>query len=284
MKQFKLSVLGAIEDDIKDGLLHTIVEGFIVTLIILNAVAVILELLIGSSIYFDIFETGSIIIFTIEYILRIWTSDIMYPSKNKFISIIRFILSPMGLIDLFSILPFYASRIFFGVDTRIIRVLRLMRLLRLLKLTRHLESIKLLKTVVHKKKYELFVTVFIVFLFLIISSTLMYEIEHDAQPDKFPNILSAFWWSIATLTTIGYGDVYPVTSVGRLISAIISLVGIGFIALPTGIISSGFIDEFRNAGKEEKEEKDKKDEKNEKENELNEKYSYCPHCGKRLNH
>lgn len=272
MKQLKHTVLGAIEDDIKDGLLHTIVESFIVTLIILNAIAVILELLIGPTIYFQIFETASIIIFTIEYLLRIWTSDIMYPSKNKFISITRFVLSPIGLIDLLSILPFYISTLFLGVDTRIIRVLRLMRLLRLLKLTRHLESIKLLKTVVRKKKYELFVTFFIVFLFLIISSTLMYEIEHDAQPDKFPNVLSAFWWSIATLTTIGYGDVYPITSVGRLLSALISLVGIGFIALPTGIISSGFIDEFRNTSKEEEVSENK------------EEYSYCPHCGKKLDH
>jgi voltage-gated potassium channel len=272
MKHFRNSVFEVIEDDIRESLLHTIVEGFIVTLIILNAVAVILELLIGSSVYFNIFETASIIIFTVEYILRIWTADIKYPSRNKLISIVRFIFSPMGLVDLLSILPFYTSKIFLGVDARIVRILRLMRLLRLLKLTRHLDSIRLVKTVVYKKKHELFVTAFIVFLLLIISSTLMYEIEHDAQPDKFPNVLSAFWWSIATLTTIGYGDVYPITSLGKVISAMISLIGIGFIALPTGIISSGFIDEFRDAykAKEEKEEE--------------EEYSYCPHCGKILDH
>jgi voltage-gated potassium channel len=123
--------------------------------------------------------------------------------------------------------------------------------------------------VVYKCRHELVITGFFAFLLLMISSILMFEIEHDAQPDKFPNIFSAFWWAIATLTTIGYGDVYPVTDAGRALSAVIALIGIGFIALPTGIVSSGFIEEFRS--------------RNEKPS-TEEKYIYCPHCGKKIEH
>jgi voltage-gated potassium channel len=145
-------------------------------------------------------------------------------------------------------------------------VLRLLRLLRILKLTRFLDSFIVIKNVIKKRRYELLITGFIAFMVITIASTLMYELEHNAQPDKFPDIISAFWWAIATLTTIGYGDVYPITGAGKFIGAVISITGIGLIALPTGILSTSFIEEFRN-----RREAGKSDAR-----------KVCPHCGKPL--
>jgi voltage-gated potassium channel len=96
--------------------------------------------------------------------------------------------------------------------------------------------------VLREKKEVLFLTLFMTFLLLLVAASLMYEVENEAQPDKFPDIFSSFWWAVATLTTVGYGDVYPVTAMGKLLSGIIAILGIGLVALPTGIIGSGFIE------------------------------------------
>ena len=147
-------------------------------------------------------------------------------------------------------------------DLRFLRILRLSRFLRILKVNRYTNSLKLIWSVIKEKKSELIVTGFATLLLLIIASFIMYNIEGEKQPDVFPNILASFWWAIATLTTVGYGDVYPITGLGKFISGLIALMGIGLVALPTGIISSGFIKRL---------EKQKKDEE-----------IICPHCGKRI--
>tara|TARA_B100000809_G_C14954968_1_gene465243 strand:- start:101 stop:622 length:522 start_codon:yes stop_codon:yes gene_type:complete len=146
-------------------------------------------------------------------------------------------LSTSGIIDLLAILPFYLPFIL-PFD---LRMLRLFRLLRVLKLSRYSKSLKTISNVLKDTKSELVITIFIAFIFLILSSTLMYYFEHEAQPDKFANVGESLWWAVATLTTVGYGDIYPVTGLGKFMSGIIALIGIGFIALPTGIISSAFI-------------------------------------------
>ena len=173
----------------------------------------------------------------------------------------------MAIIDLMAILPFYLP-LLLPVDLRFLRILRLTRLLRLLKVQRYSKSLQLIGIVLKKKKEELIVTVFVTFILMVFASTLMYYLESDVQPDQFPNIISAFWWAIATLTTIGYGDVYPVTGWGRLLSGIIALLGIGLVALPTGILSSGFIEELSR--------------QKSKDIEKSEQYKYCPYCGKRI--
>ena len=221
---------------------------FIYGLIILNVFAIIL----GSykeirSNYEDLlyyFEIFSVIIFTVEYILRFWTTDLEYDNGSPFINKIKFVFSFYGLIDLFAILPFYLPLIF-PFDLRVIRILRLFRLLRIFKLGRLSKSMKLIANVLKDTKSELFITFFVAFILLVLSSTLMYYFENDAQPDKFDNIGDALWWAVATLTTVGYGDVYPITGIGKLLSAIIALIGIGFVALPTGILSSAFIERIQ---------------------------------------
>ncbi len=235
------------------------------TLIVLNVVAIILESVPEIHRQFNSFLLGfeifSVVVFTIEYLLRIYISDITHPAPTRLKSARKFIFSAFGIIDLLAILPFYLPFIV-RIDLRFLRILRLLRFMRILKITRYNKSLYLIWSVIKEKRSELTMTGFLALLILVIASFLMYYIEGDTQPDEFPNVLAAFWWAIATLTTVGYGDVVPVTGLGKFISGIIAILGIGIIALPTGIISSGFKDRL-----------DRKRRRRKK----------CPHCGKHLN-
>ena len=245
-----------------------IFDYFIIVLIILNVLAIFLESF--QNIYKEfssqlkIFEIISIIIFTIEYILRLWTAELKITKKNFFISRIIYILTPMALIDLFAILPFYLPLII-SFDLRFLRILRLVRIFRLFKIQRYSKSLNIISKVLKDKKEDLIVTIFVTFLLILIASTMMYYLEHDVQPENFPNIFYSFWWAVATLTTVGYGDIYPLTGWGKFLSGIIALLGIGLVALPTGIISSGFIEQLG------------KQKESKKYNEFN-----CPHCKKKI--
>lgn len=242
------------------------VEYFISGLIIINMVAIVLEsyheVYVVYANYFSILEWFSIIVFSIEYLIRIWIADKIYTNVSPTRARLKYISSFMGLIDLVAILPFFLPYLI-KIDLRILRTLRLFRLLRLLKLKRYFKSLGIIKSVIVKTKGEIIVTVFLVFILLVLASTLMYNIEKNAQPEAFKNIGQAMWWAVATLTTVGYGDIYPITGIGKVLSAFIALLGIGIVALPTGIISSAYIEEIRNLrGQKEK--------------------CHCPHCGNEL--
>ncbi|NVJ89137.1 MAG: ion transporter [Flavobacteriaceae bacterium] len=222
---------------------------FIYGLIILNVIVLIFESYedyrTSFSNFFYYFEVVSVIIFTIEYILRLWSSDLDKKVKgSSFIKRIKFAISTFGLIDLVAILPFYLPLIL-TVDLRVIRILRLFRLLRIFKLGRYSKSLKTIAEVLRSTKSELAITGIVAFIFLVLSSTIMFYFEHEAQPDKFASIGHSFWWAVATLTTVGYGDVFPITTMGKFMSGIIAIIGIGFIALPTGIISSAFMERIQ---------------------------------------
>jgi len=235
---------------------------FIMTLIALNVIAVILEtvesLAQQFTSFFWTFEVVSVIIFTVEYILRLWVCTENKKYKHSIIGRIRFAFTVLPMIDLLAILPFYIPMII-PVDLRFLRAIRLIRLFRLFKVGRYSRSVKLLGSVLRSKKEELVVTVFAVFILLICASSVMYLVEKQAQPDNFSSIPAAMWWGVATLTTVGYGDVYPITTIGKIAGAVIALLGIGLFALPTGILASGLIVAIQ------KKDKDKK---------------RCPHCGK----
>ena len=259
----KSSVYIYLDDKNKTHKGNTFVSYFIFGMIVINIFALFLESY--KSIYtenksaFYYIELISIIIFSIEYLLRVWTAPLAHPKVSPTKARVKYISSFMGLVDLIAIVPFYLP-FFFKIDLRIVRVLRLFRLLRILKLTRYHSSINLIKTVVSKTKSDILSTLFIVLILLILSSTLMYYIENEAQPEQFTNIGQSFWWAIATLTTVGYGDIYPVTGLGKILSSVIALLGIGIVALPTGIISSAYIQEVQSK----------------------EEICNCPHCGKEL--
>ena len=153
---------------------------------------------------------------------------------------LKYLVSPMAIIDLLAILPFYLP-MFVLVDLRFLRMFRISRLLRIFKLNRYTEALSLILDVVKAKKDELLAALFVMGFMIMISSTMIYYFETDVQPDVFPNIIASFWWSIATLTSVGYGDIYPITTMGKIFAGIIAILGIGLVALPTGIISSGFI-------------------------------------------
>lgn len=252
------------------------VNTFIMGLIILSVIAIIMSSYeplrerFGTALY--IFELVTIVIFSLEYLLRIWTADLKYPGVSKFMARWKFITSAMGLIDLLAILPFYLP-FFIAFDLRFIRLLRILRLLRVLKLRRHSKALVIIVNVFSEKRSELSISLFVTFILLLISSSVMYNLEHEAQPDKFPDIISTFWWAIATLTTVGYGDVFPVTPLGKFFGGIIALLGIGMVALPTGIISAAFIEGLE-------EEKKKAEEEKRAQNPAG--HNYCPCCGQAL--
>ena len=151
-------------------------------------------------------------------------------------------LSPMAMVDFLAILPFYLG-IFIdasSVDARFIRGIRLFRLFRLFKIGRYSQSISQLVGVFARKKEELAITFFAVVMLLILASSVIYLVEHKAQPEQFSSIPAAMWWGVATLTTVGYGDIYPITGLGKFCGAVIALLGVGIVALPAGIIASGF--------------------------------------------
>jgi voltage-gated potassium channel len=219
---------------------------FIGGFIILNVVGVILEtepgLFARFHTVFTTFERVSLGVFTVEYALRLWscTADPRYahPVGGR----LRWAVSFMGVVDLLSFAPGYLPGV---VDTRSLRILRMFRLLRIFKLGRYADSVSSIGRVLRSKKEELVIAVLTVASILLIAATLMYFVENAAQPDKFGSIPATMWWAIITLTTVGYGDVYPITPVGKLLGAIIAVLGVGMVALPAGILASGFADEIR---------------------------------------
>lgn len=215
----------------------------IMILIALSIISIILESF--ESIYdrfhplFQVFEVVTVIVFSIEYLLRIWTAELLFPESKH--PRLKYIFSFMAIIDLLAILPFYLP--FISADLRFLRMMRLFRLFRLLrvfKLGRYFDALQVIVKVIKTSWPQLIMSIVICFFVMLFSAIVMYTVENPVQPEQFPNVISALWWAVCTLTTVGYGDVYPLTAIGKFFASVISLVGIGIIAIPTGIIAAGF--------------------------------------------
>ena len=234
---------------------------FIISLISVNVLIVIIEteesVLDQYGYFFTPFEIFSVLVFTVEYASRIIACKLNPKYQNTKYARLRFLFTPMMLVDLAAILPFFLP--FVITDMRFIRIIRLLRLFRLFKLARYSEPMQTLGEVFKAKAGDLAVAFFILFIVLIFASSLMYHAEREAQPENFSSIPVAMWWGIITLTTIGYGDVYPVTIAGKIVGAGVAVLGIAVYAIPTGIMASAFTEELR---------KKRQRKKN------------CPHCGK----
>jgi voltage-gated potassium channel len=234
-------------------------------LIVLNVAAVILETVPGLGeryrTAFSAFEVVSIVVFSLEYLVRLWGAVEEPGYERPVLGRLRCALRPLTLIDLLSVLPFYLA--FVGLDLRYLRALRLLRLVRIAKLTRYSRSLQLMRQVVVKRRGELLGTAALMLLLLIVSACALYAAEREAQPESFSSIPAAMWWSITTLTTVGYGDVTPVTAIGKVLAAVVAVVGIGLFALPTGVLGAGFIAELS------------------EQNDAREP-ACCPHCGRDL--
>lgn len=248
LHRIKLKIYDVLVDVEADKPLERRVALALMLLIVANGVAVILEtvkyLEERYSGIFYAFELFSVAIFSGEYLLRLWVADADPKYKSPIKGRLRYLLSPMALIDLAAILPFFLP-LAVTLDLRVLRLLRLFRLFRLFKMTRYVQSLRAFHRVFASKKEELLITALMIFVFLIAASTAMYALENEAQPDKFSSIPETLWWGVVTLTTIGYGDMYPVTPIGKVVGGVIAVLGIGLFALPAGILASGFSEELR---------------------------------------
>jgi len=219
---------------------------FVVAMIVLSAVSVILETVAElheryeSAFY--AFEFFTVAVFSIEYALRLWSCVTDPRFKGPLWGRVKFVLSPMSLVDLAAILPFYLA---WSIDLRFLRALRLLRLARILKLGRYSESLDLVADVIRDKKQDMIATSSGAVVLLVISSSLMYFAENAAQPKVFSSIPAALWWGVTTLTTVGYGDIYPVTLLGKILAGLTAIVGVGLFALPAAILASGFMTEVQ---------------------------------------
>lgn len=248
------------------GRLGRTVTSVIVFLILANVLTVIIESHTspGDSVTLPlaIFEACSVIIFSIEYVFRVWSCVEDPRFANRF-GRIRFCLTFASLVDIAAILPFYVS---VGViaDARVLRSLRLLRFFRVFKLGRYARSLRMLGEVFSDRFPDLVSSILVICVLLIFSSSMMYFAEHEVQPDRFPNITESMWWGIATLSTVGYGDVTPITGAGKFVAGLVSLLGIGVFALPAGILASGYAEAL---------ERVRKPLSNDTE-------TPCPHCGR----
>lgn len=235
------------------------INGALMALICLNILAMILESVdsIGSAYrsWFEAFDLFSVGVFSAEYLLRVWSCVESSRYAGTFTGRLRYLCSPMAIIDLLAIAPFYLPMI--GIDLRIVRMLRFFRMFRAFKLFRYSKTLLHFQRILRDKREELSLSLMLLIFLLLFSSSLMYYAEHEAQPKAFASIPAAMWWAICTLTTVGYGDIYPVTFWGRMLASVIAILGIGMFALPTGILGAAFIEGI----------------------EARRRQHVCPHCG-----
>lgn len=215
---------------------------FIVMVIFINIAVLFIETFDEAAGYAEIWhmaETVTVIIFGIEYFLRIWTAEYLYPEKSRGKAVLRFLVSFDGIVDLCTILP-----VFFLSGFIAFRMLRVVRIFHLFRINAYYDSFNVITSVLAEKRNQIISSVFIIMVLMMASSLCMYSAEHAAQPETFRNAFSGIWWSMSTILTVGYGDIYPVTMLGRLMAIAISFLGVGAVAIPTGIISAGFVEQY----------------------------------------
>lgn len=250
-------------DPYKGGKIGRYIDILIMGLILLSVVSIIIETVdpiadrYGGHLWY--FELFCVAVFTVEYIGRVWSITASERYRHPVTGRFRYAMTPYLVIDLLAILPFYLGGV---VDLRFIRVLRLFRIFRVLKVARYSSSLQTMGIVLRKKKPDLVISVVVTGMLLVLASSAMYYVEHSAQPETFSSIPETLYWGFITLTTVGYGDVYPVTPLGKVLAAISAFLGVGIFALPASILASGFIEEAT------------EDDHTE--------WDHCPHCGEKL--
>ena len=239
---YQIVEIGGAQDPVSRGY-----DFFSAGILLLNVLVSILftfdriELRCGAAL--NVIEQITVAFFALDYALRLLTADLAHPHMNRRRALKKYIFSFYGIIDLLSFLPFYLP-VFFPRGIAVFRLIRIIRIFRLFRLNTYYDSLNVITEVLSSKKQQLFSSVAIILILMLGASLCMYSIEHDAQPEVFENALSGIWWSVSTLLTVGYGDIYPVTPLGRLFGTVITFLGVGIVAIPTGIISAGFVEQY----------------------------------------
>ncbi len=227
--------------------LGQIVDIGLLVLIFLNVIAGIIETVPsiharwGEQLWW--FDAISVGIFTVEYIARLWACTADHRYRYPVWGRLQFMVTPLAIVDLLAIAPFYVPLLFPGIDLRFLRAFRLV--FRLLRFIRYSHTLSILVSVVRTERREIAASLSVLVILLVFASSVMYYIEHPHQPEQFSDIPSALWWAVITLTTVGYGDVYPISAWGKVVGGIVAVMGIGLVALPTAILSTGFLRELQ---------------------------------------
>ena len=240
MNAKKKRIFDIIQIGKKDDLTSRAFDIFIVLTILTNIAVLFLETFDELNAYAPLFKTVesvTVVIFCVEYLLRIWTAEYLYPGRGRLKAVLKFLVSFDGIVDLCTILPFFFLSGFIAF-----RMLRVVRIFHLFRINAYYDSFNVITSVLYEKKNQIISSVFIIMVLIMASSLCMYSAEHEVQPGVFNNAFSGIWWSISTILTVGYGDIYPVTILGRIMAIIISFVGV--VAIPTGIISAGFVEQY----------------------------------------
>ncbi len=239
---FKMVSVGVVDDWINQ--MYDIIS---TTVLIINLSITILNtyepMRIKYGWLFDYTEAVTVLFFAVDYLLRIYTANCLYPYDKELKSIIKYVFSFTGIIDLLSFIPYYLPA-FFPSGVAVFKMFRVARILRLFRINAYYDSLNVITEVLLKKKQQLMSSVFIILVLMLASSLCMYSIENPAQPDVFSNAFSGIWWAASTLLTVGYGDIYPITPLGKAVGIIITFLGVGMVAIPTGIISAGFVEQY----------------------------------------
>ena len=223
-----------------------IFDVFIVFIIVLNIVITFCQTFAQLARYASLMQTVelvTIVIFTVEYLLRLWTAQYLYPEMGHGRAKLKFAVSFYGIVDLMTILPYFLPFVF-PSGAVAFRMFRVVRILRLFRINAKYDAFHVITTVLKEKRNQLMYSIFLVLVLIMASSLCMYGLEHEAQPEHFSNAFSGIWWSVSTLLTVGYGDIYPITVGGQVMAIVIAFLGVGMVAIPTGIISAGFVEYY----------------------------------------
>ncbi len=244
--KIKKRIFDVIQIGNRSDLPSRLFDYFIVFVIVLNLAVTFCATFDELEKYFRLFgivEFATIVVFTVEYILRILTADLLYPGKSFWKAVCSFVFSFNGLIDLLVFLPFYLP-FFFPVGIVAFRLFRVLRIFRLFKINAQYDAFHVITDVLKEKKLQIISSCCMIFILVLAASMAMYSVEKQAQPENFKNAFSGIWWAVSTVLTIGYGDISPQTPAGWILGIFVAFLGVGMVAIPTGIISAGFVEEY----------------------------------------
>ncbi len=246
-ERFRRRIFRMVSVGVVDDLINQLYDIISTSALILNLLVTILStydsLDVRFGLLFDCVEVVTISFFAIDYVLRLYTANCLYPYDKEIKSILKYIFSFTGIVDFLSFFPYYMPS-FFPAGAAVFRMFRVARILKLFRINAYYDSLNVITEVLLRKKQQLLSSVFIILVLMLAASLCMYSIENPAQPEVFTNAFSGIWWAASTLLTVGYGDIYPVTALGKTMGIVIAFLGVGMVAIPTGIISAGFVEQY----------------------------------------